>query len=681
MGYKLGALVSYNDENWVIIDVKTKEISDGQLIFLKIKNVLSQEILNVSSNVVKEVEIKPIKEEQRENLEDTQYIQSFFNGVGEEDSDEFFNLGEEESLFDIEEIEIDSTLKSIEKDDEIKLNEEEENEVLGKIDEPKNFERPDTRVHFSTPINPDLTGSLSRTPAVDETLSDMEPVAIFNKEKRVSNNSLDKLYETPKIMPSRVRGNDNSINIFDNNVAIKNSIFNNQNEQKQNDYNQSNIKDKHNHNYNNHTNFENNQNMYRENFNNSNLQYQNSFSNAAQENVSSITINNDSLEQNINASNKVQESVITNDNTRMLSAFERKIGSIITKEIPENKNNILETQTIKTKEIKTELNSIENKPNNNFEVLKETNIEIIKKLKNKSENQNIIDQNQSFEKKMADPNIYDYTKDSNKPSEPVFNESFEDSELTASQTDKLVIEGLANKDEKVIEKHFDALTTGPLNTKKLLDNFNKQQKIAKNLDLNFKESLDENENNIFGQNSQFNKKALNESIIYKRFKTLTCWLIFLFVIGFITPLVGIFMKSSYAYLDLKSFNFNQILAKVFHMYLFETDAFINFKVYAIGDIVLIILTPMLLFTFAIYLIVYLVCVSDKQYKKIAFYNFELGSKIEVIEQIQEFNNETSLYLLKIHNDMKKIKKEVKSFKTKDNTNTKSEKEQPINIQH
>ncbi|QBQ07485.1 hypothetical protein SGLAD_v1c02860 [Spiroplasma gladiatoris] len=635
MGYKLGALVSYNDENWVIIDIKTKEISEGQLTFLKIKNVLSQEIINVNSNIVREVEIKPIKDDKKETLEDTQYIQSLFKSVGDDDSDEFFDFGEEDSLFDIEEIEIDNSLKSIEEYDSIKENNQENNFVR----EQEIFQPPETNVHITNKSLNENTMAFVNSNPVDDTLSNMQPIGILKKERRNDNNDLNNLYEGPKIMPSRVRNNNNNVNVL-------------------NDYkNTSQIE---------------NQNINENILKSEEIQFNNNFT------------QNDSIKINNALQNNQTQTKINNVN---LNYINQQINDEIIKpnitEVNEKlsllNNNGLQNSTdnVFTKKENTYDSPVFYKKS--FESLRDGNKSTLNSLysttsKNNLENKKIEPIN--FKKTMADPNIYDYSKNVQKPEVP-FEESLETAELD-TKTDKLILEGLVGKAKKHKEKHFDALTTGPLNTKKLLESFNKQQKISENIKNNFKTNQEKNENTIFGLNSKQNKNLLKESKTYKKFKLMTGFLIAIFTISFILPIIGIFMKSSFAYLELKEFNFNSILEKVLHLYILDQNSFIEQKVYFVADLFLIILTPIWFLTLMIYALVYLISISDKQYKKIAYYNFELQNKMEIIEQIQEYNNESSTYIIKIHNDIKRLKKDLNYSKSSSN---KEEKEQTINIPH
>lgn len=90
----------------------------------------------------------------------------------------------------------------------------------------------------------------------------------------------------------------------------------------------------------------------------------------------------------------------------------------------------------------------------------------------------------------------------------------------------------------------------------------------------------------------------------------------------------------------------------------------------------------MLLIFIIYLVFYLISISDKQYKKIAFYNYQLQNKIEIIDSIQEYNNESSIYLIKVHNEIKKIKKDVKKLNEQKVTPNISKNEQnQQNISH
>ncbi|AHI52640.1 hypothetical protein [Spiroplasma culicicola] len=493
MGFKLGALVSYNNENWVIVDMITKQITEGNLYFLKIKNILTQEIISVDSRMVQEVSVKkkePIKEQ---SIDDTAYIQSLFDEVGNMDTDEFFDLDSQET-FDLSELNItdDNDIQS-------------DNPQLTRLVE--NFQIPETKVHL-TPRRAVTPSSFESVPPVDETLSNMNPIGELNTREFIPSRLTRPMVEETKTIVKEAREMVNEINIQPSRLKQENPVYQQQ-----------------------------------------------------------------------------------------------------------------EAEPIQ-------------------------------------------------EKRMASTELFHNIQP---VEEPKFEENL--NSFVSLETEKRVVEGLSDKADKFKEQHFDALTTGPLNTKKLFDSFNKQQKIQQNLDDNFKKNSDtKTDVTLFGVQSNFDKNALKESKIYHKFKVMSGWLIAMFIILLIIPFAYGFMKLSYSWLQTGgTIDFKQLI--IINLTL-ESG-----MVYFIADLLLVVAFPIWLAIFTMYLVIYLINVNDKQYKKIAFYNFQLENKISVIDSIQEYNNESSLYLIKVHNDMKKLKKDVKSLKNNANINDSLNEEQRINIPH
>ncbi|WP_339034576.1 hypothetical protein [Spiroplasma endosymbiont of Cantharis rufa] len=209
------------------------------------------------------------------------------------------------------------------------------------------------------------------------------------------------------------------------------------------------------------------------------------------------------------------------------------------------------------------------------------------------------------------------------------------------------------------EKHFDTLETGPLNTRRLFENFNKQQNFQDSLNEKYKDNVD-NTNTLFGVNRNFNQDALKNSKIYKKFKLMSLWLVILLLTMVITPIIGIFIKSSVYWVQNKTLNLSAIFTFNFNNAI---------------DVIFMIAFISITLVFLIYLVFYLIIISDKQYKKIAFYNFQLENRVEIIDSIQNYNNESSVYLIKVHNEIKKIKKDIKKIKQQQISPVVSKKEQ------
>ncbi|ALD66153.1 hypothetical protein [Spiroplasma cantharicola] len=216
-------------------------------------------------------------------------------------------------------------------------------------------------------------------------------------------------------------------------------------------------------------------------------------------------------------------------------------------------------------------------------------------------------------------------------------------DFTESLEKEFKLNNVSDSSNRVInEKHFDTLETGPLNTKRLFENFNKQQNFQDSLNEKYNNNI-ENTNTLFGVNRNFNQDALKNSKIYKKFKLMSLWLIILLLLMVITPLVGIFVKTSMYWVENKTIDLNAIFS------IASNNAI---------DMIFVVTSALLALAFLIYLVFYLIVISDKQYKKIAFYNFQLENKVEIIDSIQNYNDESSVYLIKVHNEIKKIKKEI-----------------------
>ncbi|WP_339029555.1 hypothetical protein [Spiroplasma endosymbiont of Cantharis nigra] len=216
-----------------------------------------------------------------------------------------------------------------------------------------------------------------------------------------------------------------------------------------------------------------------------------------------------------------------------------------------------------------------------------------------------------------------------------------------------------NLNKEFDEKHFDTLETGPLNTRRLFENFNKQQNFQDSLNEKYRNNVD-NTNTLFGVNRNFNQDALKNSKIYKKFRIMSLWLVILLLAMVITPIIGLFIKSSVYWVQNKTLNLSVIFT-------------FNFN----NAIDVIFMTAFISITliFLIYLVFYLIIISDKQYKKIAFYNFQLENRVEIIDSIQNYNNESSVYLIKVHNELKKIKKDIKKINQQQISPVVSKKEQ------
>ena len=594
MGFKIGALVVYNNQNWVILDIQTKQISNGELSFLKIKNILTQEVLNIDSRYVREFEIKQKTQSENigdvnihnQSLGDTAYIKSLFDEVGEVNTNEFFDFDEHSSL-ETNNQKVSNFDRYIPKKD-ITFSEITDSSETTRLIE--NFQTPNSQKYFTPRRSFNTYENLNNTP-VNETLIDMKNNGIW-EEKMASHSSNYFSNPCQNIhVPRRTLNNSNTQQTFHNNVESNRELE-----------------------------------RARENLFNSG-------DHNLKEQVSLENISNELLNKNLDKSQNMYDNVKSENKVDMKSSEQN---------LSQQKQHFI----------------VREQQNNNHS----------DKTANINENYK--------EKRMADSNFI------NKMNENNYETKFEE-KLTvnnSSTSDNTVIKSLNKKANLYKEKHFEALETGPLNTKKLLDNFNKQKNIKDALDEKFIQDSNEKSNTLFWNNSNFDKTELNNSKIYKKFKNMSGWLITMFVIFLITPIVGLFMKVANFYINSSEHTISfEILKQIF---LFQSNYNDGNLVYFIADVLIIIATPALFLVFITFSLVYWVSVGNKQYKKLAFYNFQLQSKIEVIDSIQEFNNESSLYLIKVHNDMKKIKKEIKNLKTeKKITKHINNIEKPYNMTH
>ncbi|QHX36472.1 hypothetical protein [Spiroplasma sp. BIUS-1] len=320
-----------------------------------------------------------------------------------------------------------------------------------------------------------------------------------------------------------------------------------------------------------------------------------------------------------------------------------------------------------------------NEEKKHFEAKQNEQMQMVEQLKKEQtivENEQYLDQTSRVERTTASDlfnqiNANVVEKRMSEEKNVLSNESVEEDFTETLEKEFVEKEVILQKPQKDItatldEKHFDTLETGPLNTKKLFENFNRHQKIQDSLNEQYNNNI-ENTNTLFGVSGGFNQDALKNSKIYRKFKVMSGWLVTLLVFMLITPILGLFAKAAIQWL-----NTNQIIFKELFM----------FNLSNVVDIAIIGSSIFMFLVFVIYSVCYLVSVSDKQYKKIAFYNFQLENKVEIIDSIQEYNNESSVYLIKVHNEIKKMKKDIKKLnQEKISPSISKNSESPQNFSH
>lgn len=176
MGFNMGMVVSYNNQNYVIIEIIEKQVTNGSINFLKIKNLINQEIITVDSKNVSQIEIRGSKQKQEEinknEITDTGYIESLFSEVGANDTEDIslFDLSGE-STFTLDDILFDN----YENEDlqvQEKLENYEKNQNDKTIELIQNFQIPETKIH----LTPRRNNSFEHIPAVNETFSNLNIV-------------------------------------------------------------------------------------------------------------------------------------------------------------------------------------------------------------------------------------------------------------------------------------------------------------------------------------------------------------------------------------------------------------------------------------------------------------------------------------------------------------------------
>ncbi|AOG60192.1 hypothetical protein SHELI_v1c02370 [Spiroplasma helicoides] len=718
MGFKLGVLVSYNGENWVIIDMQEKEISNGHLTFLKIKNILTSEIININASEVKEVEVKPRrvaeKEAELESLEDTQYINALFNDLDDDDTENFFGLGTEETNFR----DIDIELEKIDedeigsKDDRVLIKKE---NVYKNIVE--NFQIPEHQVHYTSRRN-FISGYDDVNNRVDETLSDINPIGeiktqIPDENTNIFNENLEAKNETNIFQEETI----------DNKTIIKpRPIENLDKAQFIEKDDQTNTKDA----YDYETNH--NENTQNVEIQTNNLDNSEKTNNSILENTNIHQNTTETLNTSFNKD--IKEEIFLDDQKENISD-EKTHHSIFDIDKDTNAKPFDNPKTFeetlnknfdkdeKTFNLKSTFEEIQNKVDKDY-----TSIQRNQDIKSDSNNEptieNKFDENKNqlyinvekeeqkvdiAEENMGQLTMADHLMEKQELQEKlsksfVKNPQFINFEKTYSNNNfqnkaekdfildanQKVVVGLTKRADKAIENNANLNEDDALNTKKLIDNYNKQQKISENFAENFKyyDNEDQNTMTIFEENNRFDQSKLKDSKVYRKFKKMTISLIILFVLSLLIPLIS-FVTKSVVLFNENSFNNlsgNEKITKILKIYLFEESGLNNANILFAIDILLVFISPVIFLTFSIYCITYIVIVNDRQYKGLAHYNYQVGKNLVVMDQIQDYNNESSLYLLKVHNDIKKIRKEIKILKNKsEKASINDKKIESINIPH
>jgi ABC-type multidrug transport system fused ATPase/permease subunit len=232
--------------------------------------------------------------------------------------------------------------------------------------------------------------------------------------------------------------------------------------------------------------------------------------------------------------------------------------------------------------------------------------------------------------------------------EPGFSESTEDDLSITSETNNIILEGLNSKADKFKEKQREILATGPINAKKIEQYL--QSDAGENdqiLDDITKEILDDNEaatDALFSTSDATENAAVNNSKSYRTFKKMTGWFIALGVLTIALPIIGIIVPMA--------------LANIFDFNLNFANSAVSLTTF-IATILLLFATPLILLITVVYAMVYIVVTLKRQYRRVAYFNHKMVKDAETIESLQDFSNEASVFMIKLHNENKEMKKQIK----------------------
>jgi ABC-type multidrug transport system fused ATPase/permease subunit len=216
--------------------------------------------------------------------------------------------------------------------------------------------------------------------------------------------------------------------------------------------------------------------------------------------------------------------------------------------------------------------------------------------------------------------------------EPGFSESTEDDLSITSETNNIILEGLNSKADKFKEKQREILATGPINAKKIEQYL--QSDAGENdqiLDDITKEILDDNE-------------AATDALFSTNDATVAL------------PIIGIIVKIA----GNVAGNITQpmALANIFDFNLNFANSAVSLTTF-VATILLLFATPLILLITVVYAMVYIVVTLKRQYRRVAYFNHKMVKDAETIESLQDFSNEASVFMIKLHNENKEMKKQIK----------------------
>lgn len=579
MGFKKGALVIYNAQNWVINDIQQTTTPGGVFVLLTIKNIITNEVKQVDSNDVKEFVVT--NRTNKVPTEDTKFINDLFNhGISAKDTVDdstdydLFKLNTDEHGIDIDDVELERFDNFKEPQKQAKPSVEQPIKTTQPIVEPVK-----STVEVTKPIVEPIKQTFEPTkPMVEATSSVLnQPTQPLFRPTREANQPTQPVFKPKK---------DPQATFFERN-----------------------------------------------------------------------------LKEDFKAIPVVDETISNMSPIGELNTYEF-IPTRLRNAMPNQGNNL-------------NLNSkMPDNPQLDKEITREMNFNENQSRLQPTQPRVEPERSKTFDSPVTKPGINyinDNIYESGRVSKSNTKKVSDTNSNSSTQTEKMLLGGItSNFGEKTTSK---TKTFGPLNTKKLLEEYeNQQDQIVKKAVVNPAE--DELTGLVYKTTDDIKKEVLKNSKLYNSFKKLSIGLITLFVLVLLVPLLGIFAKLAVYWLTTGAFNLS-ILSQIF----LTAEVAGTSIIYLVADVFLLIITPLLVLTFAIYLIYYLVTINNKQFQRFAIFNQSVKAKDQIIDGIQEYNSQTSRYFVKIHNDMKTIKKEVEELKKVVTTPNSANEDQPRNIAH
>src|SRR5699024_3216722 len=79
----------------------------------------------------------------------------------------------------------------------------------------------------------------------------------------------------------------------------------------------------------------------------------------------------------------------------------------------------------------------------------------------------------------------------------------------------------------------------------------------------------------------------------------------------------------------------------------------------IASVLIIGVTPAIAAITIIYATSYCIILARRQFRRLAFFNYQVSDSANNIEALQDFSNEASVFMLKLHNENKEMKKQIR----------------------